>query len=1002
MTTLFLSYSSKDETRVAEIRDAIEAAGIPCWMARRDLPPGSAYDEIIPAVIEGAEAVAVFLSAASIASPEVAKEVGLASKKHFFPVRLDDVSPEDLKGKLKYHLSDSQWVDARTNWKSAAEAVAKAVHDAQTAATALRAEETDLSGTMARSPAEWYESRRNGLLTLLNEATALDLPEKYADELRQTARKCQEDSFEIALVGEFQGGKSTTFNALCNGRDISPRGLGGGGIKTSAAVISAQNIAGEETRDGLSEWAEVTFKSPGAVALGLSTILRRPLMDSEAFRAFNGTLSDEAFAEALATDDGFPSLVRLDDPDCRRILLDAADVLWSQWDANHSSLSDDDLDQLRIATLQLQFYGTDEYRQMVSQTILPIDKFQKLIAFPKDWMTRWTGGRRAEFSLEEVAFVFVHAVLVRLHSENLRRLGCRITDCPGLFANAYDTSVARRTILNADAVWYLVNGEKQIGQKDLEIVRSIAAMGMLGKIEATCNLRGPHEQKIADIIPATKAALANAGHAIEVYPYNARLAFLATQGDLLVNRPALFSELDRACMVIDAKVKDANSSPASMWAKMVRRTGGSAELEDLEDIDTLDAESVAVVRRESMLDGILSRLETDIIPQKARSILVDKGSDRAARALVAYEGVLKATEEAAAAEEGKWRSEVEHARTVLEDFVDRANVAIDRSALHTERDALAADMAREVADMAFDEKFANELATRIGKVVKTRYKKFYFFKSSLRQDLMADIAPIVSDSARSTLTNALDKFQKSKNAESKKVLKRRIDSLVGNLQDIWESKSLNVSALSTFSVPVLDADIVSEFGETAFGEIFTEKDIGSIRMEGILGGLGSVLKFVFKLICSLGVSLILLSLGMNPSASGTAGRGTLSWLMSKKKDDNPEADDEKLGKIASAIKPKLMESFANPEFRKNVEESLALGFRDSLKGIVHKVRDSLETLKADFEKERIAEPEKMFGKSVAERQRIAKENKAIRTKTIEPLRKRIEAFKCAVVAELAN
>lgn len=50
----------------------------------------------------------------------------------------------------------------------------------------------------------------------------------------------------------------------------------------------------------------------------------------------------------------------------------------------------------------------------------------------------------------------------------------------------------------------------------------------------------------------------------------------------------------------------------------------------------------------------------------------------------------------------------------------------------------------------------------------------------------------------------------------------------------------------------------------------------------------------------------------------------------------------------------------------------------------------------------VAKPEKMFGKSASERKRIAKENKAIRTTAIEPLRKRIESFKAVVISELAS
>ena len=47
--------------------------------------------------------------------------------------------------------------------------------------------------------------------------------------------------FEVALVGDFQCGKSTFFNMLCGGRDISPRG---NGVKTSSCAVSVCAICG--------------------------------------------------------------------------------------------------------------------------------------------------------------------------------------------------------------------------------------------------------------------------------------------------------------------------------------------------------------------------------------------------------------------------------------------------------------------------------------------------------------------------------------------------------------------------------------------------------------------------------------------------------------------------------------------------------------------------------------------------------------------------------------
>lgn len=848
---------------------------------------------------------------------------------------------------------------------------------------------------------KWYETRRNELLGLLGEATALDIPQKYADELRETARKCQEDAFEIALVGEFQGGKSTTFDALCDGRDISPRGLGGGGIKTSAAVISAQNIAGDETKDGLAEWAEVTFKTKEAIALGLSTILRLPLTESEEFRQLNTRLSDEQYAEAMATDDAFPSLADLDLPECRTILQSVVDALWEKWRHNKSSLSDDELDQLRIATLQLRFFGTDECKRMIEKTVWPIDRFQKLITFPKDWLVRWMEGPRSRFELDEVAFVFVHSVLVRLHADNLRRLGCRITDCPGLFANAYDTAVARRTIRNADAVWYLINGEKQIGQKDLEIIGTIAAMGMLGKIEATCNLKGPHEQKMAEIIPATKAALENAGHPLDILPYNARLAFLAEQGKLLLNDPALFSELDRACMKIDAKVKEDNPPPETMWAKMVRRAGSSTELEKIEGIEGLDADAVAIVREESRLDGILSRLESEIIPQKATSILVANGSTRAAKALVAYEGVLKATEDAAQTVEEEWRARVQSARQTLADFVDRANTIIDRSAFAASKGELAQDMATDIVDTVLDDDFIDTVSVHVAAVLRIASREFYVSHKSMEKDIVAKLTPVLAEDFNDALTRGLTVWQKNADTNSRRRLLRSLENVSADIHDLWEDRKLDGNEmLGGFTTPEISAEDISVACHDLSESIMANTNIGTLAEQGrrgifsvlwqilwpfLLGAIGGVLCFPLTMAFFAGKAL---------------------YDLTRSADQLEQAELKKIqkeiAKILDKVRPEIARAVNDVTFRGGIATPLAQDLETSVKEIEDLLRKRLNALKDDFEKERVESAEKMFTQSGQERQRIAAENKAVRTGIIEPLRKRIEAFEAVVASELST
>ncbi len=840
----------------------------------------------------------------------------------------------------------------------------------------------------------WYENRRNELLSLLNEATSLEVPEKYADELRQTARKCQEDAFEIALVGEFQGGKSTTFNALCDGRDISPRGYG---IKTSAAVVTAQNISGNETKDGLSEWAEVTFKTAPAIVLGMSTLLRRPLADSDDFRRINAELSDEVFVEAVADSDRFPSLINLDNQAHRAILQSAVDSIWKRWNDNRSSLSDDELDELRIATLQLRFYDTPEYRSMLAKTVLGVGQFQKLIAFPKDWAIRWTDGANATFMLDEIAFVFVHSVLLRIHSENMRRLGCRITDCPGLFANAYDTKVAERTIANADAVWYLIDGEKQIGEKDLKIIRKIASMGMLGKIEATCNLKGSHEQKMADILPATKAALDNAGHNIEVFPYNARLAFLAMQGALLLDpaRKPDFTPMDEANMRVDAKDKTGTMLPSAMWVKMVSRAGVRTELADIEDIDALDANSVALVRRESLLDGILSRLETEIIPKKARSILVDKGSDRAAKALIAYEGVLKASENAAEAKESEWKAKVEDARRQLSEFIDRAKTIIDHSAFADTKDELAARMATDIVDIALNDEFIDVLSKDVSAVLQDTARKFFMTREDMKQALVHKLTPIIAEDFRDSLTCAINVWKTKADTNSIHRLHRSVENVCTDIHNLWEDRNLDRNEfLNGFSTPTVEVDDVIGVCGDLSDAIMGKTDIGSMAEASRCG--------IFSLIWKVTCPVLLVVIGAVISLPLTIGVCLVKgiWYLNRSKEERERADLEKIQKEIGKVRPEIQKAVSIVDFRKGIATPIHAELLDSISRIENLLRSRLDDLKTDFEKERVAKPQSMFAKSVEERKRIAEENKAIRTRTIEPLRKRIEAFAQTVTKEM--
>lgn len=833
---------------------------------------------------------------------------------------------------------------------------------------------------------KWYETRRNELLSLLGEATALDLPEKYAEELRETARKCQEDAFEIALVGEFQGGKSTTFNALCDGRDISPRGLGGGGIKTSAVVISAQNIAGEETKDGLAEWAEVRFRTKEAIALGMATILRPRLMDSEELRALNPEMSDQEYENAIATDDGFPEVVDLEDVRCRELLLGTTDELWEKWESDKANaLDDDELDQLRIATLQLRFFGSDEYNRLRGLDMLPIDRFQKLVAFPKDWQPRWRDGNRAQFDFDETAFVFLQSVLVRIHSANLKRLGCRITDCPGLFANAFDTSVAEQVIRRADAVWYLINGESELGAKDRKAIRKIAAWGLDGKIQATANIHSDWETKSGEVLDATKSTLSNMGLVFEVIPYNARLAFLAAQGKLLLEQPGLFSELDKANMKTDAKAKDENPAPAGMWAKMVRRVGLSMAVGELEDISDLDPASVGMVRDASRFGEILERLESDIIPMKAGSILVNRGSERAAKALKACEGLLRTAENAAEAEEAKWSTALEDARRQLDDFVQRAKKIIQRSVLDSELVPRARSLAEGILTIALDRQYIDTLTHHFAeKVVDCPWS---WKQEKMLADIKREVVPVFVQDSRDAVSRALEQWKKGEEVGK---LRQALKFVCEDIHELWEEKEINaLEVLEGFEAPSIPEEDIGELCDAFSQTLFQNQ-----QMVGALKEMKSIWRVMSQKILDVGeeLAILLFSLldGYFNNAETLVDYDALRTVRRT----------ERIGPIVARSRDKIANAVNDKHFQDGIREPLEEQLRAALEAIGQKLKRRLDDLKSDFEKERVETSERMFWKSAAERKSIAERNKALRTATIMPLRRRIESFQVAISAEL--
>lgn len=105
----FISYSSKDRLPV-EICNRLESHGVKCWIAPRNIEPGTSYVKGIMNGLENSSIVLVFISSNSLTSEDVLNEVENAHrhKRTIIPVFIENV---ELNQEFSYYLNRKQWTD---------------------------------------------------------------------------------------------------------------------------------------------------------------------------------------------------------------------------------------------------------------------------------------------------------------------------------------------------------------------------------------------------------------------------------------------------------------------------------------------------------------------------------------------------------------------------------------------------------------------------------------------------------------------------------------------------------------------------------------------------------------------------------------------------------------------------------------------------------------------------------------------------------------------------
>lgn len=123
MREVFISYKSNDpelgnnDGSVAkELCEALEAAGISCWIAPRNIEPGKRYALAIMDALESCKAMVVVFSRFANESEHIANEVDKAFSRKI------DIIPFDIDGslpnrELDYYLRRMQWINASGSYR---------------------------------------------------------------------------------------------------------------------------------------------------------------------------------------------------------------------------------------------------------------------------------------------------------------------------------------------------------------------------------------------------------------------------------------------------------------------------------------------------------------------------------------------------------------------------------------------------------------------------------------------------------------------------------------------------------------------------------------------------------------------------------------------------------------------------------------------------------------------------------------------------------------------
>ncbi len=446
------------------------------------------------------------------------------------------------------------------------------------------------------------ESLEETLASLKNvELSDLD---KHKSDLMEAIENCRNGRFKIAVIGEYQSGKTTTANAICGGRYVAPMGSG---VKTSAMPVIFSYSE--------SESVTIHWKSAKEFPVVFQTL-------------------------ALYVKDFDWSNFDLDNRTQRELLLKELESK-----RNEPTVSTNHWQFFVLGSMILTWYGTPDLEEYKKKSITFAD-VQVLGKFSEDMITRWRRNGIASFTLEESLFPLIRVIECKVCSDLLSSMHCVLIDCPGLFANDYDTAVTRAVMDKANAILYLLPYHKAISEdgvganlvrlkddyKDLAVNKLMVANNLQFSSPNADAIEKANKDKVSSMF----------GEGLSFVVYDARLAFIS-QLYLSHSRNSITPETEQRF------IAEAKQSESSRSARYLRNC--STTISDLEGAvqrvlspyGLPNSTNPLEVYTNSGMSSLLEELNRFVSRNEAYSILVTEGIDKLRKKLEELKSSIQLT-----------------------------------------------------------------------------------------------------------------------------------------------------------------------------------------------------------------------------------------------------------------------------------------------------------------------------------------------------------------------